>query len=107
MKRKLAKLPPIPKSIPSIVGPVPVTHVVDLRDKTNDACYGIWRSSERDVRLDAEMSPTTAWLTYWHEWAHIVFWDHGIRMDKDVEERVVNALAAARVREMLDNGGKP
>jgi hypothetical protein len=52
------------------------------------------------------MALTTAWLTYWHEWAHVVFWDNGIQLSKVVEERVVNALAAARVREMLDNGGK-
>ena len=105
-KRKTKKLPPLPTTLPSIVGPVPLTRVSDLRDKKNDGCYGIWRADVRDVRLEADMSLTTAWLTYWHEWAHIVFWDAGVRLDKEVEERIVDALAIARVREMLDNGGR-
>lgn len=107
MTRKLAKLPPIPKSIPSIVGPVPVALVNELRDKKGDPCFGIFRSTERDVRLDADSSSTTAWLTYWHEWAHVIFWDAWVKLNKDAEERVCDALATARVREMLDNGGKP
>jgi hypothetical protein len=93
--------------MPSVAGPIPITLVAGLRDKKNEGCFGIWRATERDVRLEAAMAPTTAWLTYWHEWAHVVFWESGIQLEKDVEERIVNALALARVREMLDNGGKP
>lgn len=107
IRTKKVALPPIPATVPSVVGPVPLRNVKDLRDKRDNACFGIWRSTERDVRLEADMALTTAWLTYWHEWSHIVFWDAGIELEKTLEERIANALAAARVREMLDNGGKP
>lgn len=97
------KLPPIPATTPSVLGPVPTTRVRDLRDKKDRACYGIWRSDVRDVRLESDMALVKAWHTYWHEWAHIVMDDAGvISKDDEVAERLCDAFATARVREMLD-----
>ena len=98
-----AALPPLAPTLPSVLGPVPVSRVEDLREReSGQECLGIWRSYERDVRIAETAVPVAAWHTYWHEWAHIVFWGAGVKLDKDVEERVCDALATARVREMLD-----
>lgn len=97
------KLPPIPATTPSVLGPVPTTRIADLRDRKDRACFGIWRSDVRDVRLEANMDLTKAWHTYWHEWAHIVMDDAGVMPEEAVAERLCDAFATARVREMLDS----
>jgi hypothetical protein len=101
----LYALPPIPASIPSVLGPVPVTHVENLRDKNGVACFGIWNPDTRSVRLDSDMALTTAWSTYWHEWLHITLWDSGVELKSKLAERLCDTVATARVREMLDGGG--
>lgn len=96
------KLPTLPKSTPSILGPVPVTRVKDLKDDKGRECSGICNHALRVVRLATNMSETVAWQTYWHEWAHIVMVDAGIEAPKVLKERLCDAFANARVREMLD-----
>ncbi len=104
-KAKLAKLAPLAGAVPSVLGPVPVVRVAGLRALENgEECMGIWRPQERDVRIEAETTAVGAWHTFWHEWAHIVFYDAGVRIEKALEEQICDALATARVREMLDNG---
>lgn len=103
--KRARKLPPVPATVPSVLGAVPATRVVNLRDTHGVACFGIWRSDVRDVRLEVNMSATTAWHTYWHEWAHILLWDAGIKTTDVLAERLCDAIATARVREMLDKRG--
>ena len=104
MKRKT--LPPIPATLPSILGPVPVARVAGLRNASGEECLGIWRGDERDVRLrtDAEMALTQAWQTYWHEWAHIVLSDGAVHpeLTEAMIERICDAFGNARTRELLD-----
>lgn len=95
-------LPPIPDSVPSILGPVPCALVQDLRDKKDNACFGIWRADVRDVRLEREAHRVRQWQTYWHEWMHIVLTDAGVELSEAQAEVVCDAVANARVREMLD-----
>lgn len=102
MSKRTKSLPPIPTTVPSVLAPIPVTRVRDLRDKNGAACFGIWRNDVRDVRLEAEMHGVTAWHTYWHEWTHVILWDAGVKLREADAERVCDALATARVREMLD-----
>lgn len=95
-------LPDIPESMPSLLGPVHVTRVKDLRDKNGRGCFGIWRNDVRDVRLDADMHLVTAWHTYWHEWVHVALWDAGVVLKDADAERVCDAIATLRTREMID-----
>lgn len=100
------KLPLLAKTVPSILGAVPVKRERNLRSEDGEhACLGTWRSVPREVCIDADASPVCAWQTYWHEWVHIILWDAGVHLAKEVEEQVADTLATARVREMLDNGG--
>ncbi len=101
-KLKRCKLPPLPTTIPSVLGPVAVSMHDNLRDANGSACLGIWNPSERRVRLESNAALLAQWHTYWHEHAHVTFWDAGLKVGKK-EERICDALATARVREMLDN----
>ena len=47
------------------------------------------------------MHPVTAWLTLLHERAHADLGEIGIKLSEDQEEAVANAIASARVAEML------
>ena len=98
----MKRLPPIPNIIPSILGPVPVEMVRDLRDMAGRACFGIWRADRRDVRLEANADRRVQWQTYWHEWMHITLTDAGADMTEEWAERVCDAVGNARTREMLD-----
>ena len=96
------KLPKLPTTIPSVLGPVPVARVVELREKeSGKSCLGLWRSAEREVEILTPVSLPTAWHTYWHEWMHIALYDAGVELG-EAEERVCDVIASARVREMLD-----
>ena len=92
--------------MPTLFGAVPVERVRDLRDKHGQACYGIWDDAARTVRLETEIGMERAWHTYWHEWAHAALSDAGTEMPSRWAERACDAVAQARVREMLDNGAR-
>ena len=96
------KLPPIPRTMPSILGPIPVEIVANLRDKQDRECFGISRHGERDMRIDRDQHLTKMWATYWHEWFHFVIADAGIELDHDKMEAICDAVGNARTREMLD-----
>lgn len=100
---KRRALPPIPATMPSVLGPVPVRRVKGLRNSADEACFGIWRADRRTVELEEDAALTTVWHTYWHEWTHVALWDAGLHgIDLPLEERICDAFATARVREMLD-----
>lgn len=69
-------LPKIPSEIPSHLGPVAVTLDPDLM--ASEDCYGKTVYATREVVLQADMSPTTAWVTYWHEALHVFLFDSGL-----------------------------
>lgn len=100
--RRAKPLPPLPTTAPSVLGPVAVERVVDLRDSNGVACLGTWTSTLRLIRLDASLPLAAAWHTYWHEWTHVALYDVGVKLKKAKEEQICDALATARVREMLD-----
>lgn len=102
----MTKLPLIPPTMPTLFGAVPVERVHDLRDKHGQACYGIWDDGARTVRLEVVMSAERAWHTYWHEWAHAALSDAGAEIPSRWAERACDAVAQARVREMLDSASR-
>ena len=98
----MKKLPRLPTTLPTVLGPIPVERVTGLRDSHDKACLGICRFTERDVRIESAVARTAAWHTFWHEWTHMTLWDAGLELDEATTERLCDAFALARVREMLD-----
>lgn len=98
----MKKLPRIPKTASSLLGPVKVEIVEGLKNKKDEELLGQWRCEQRDIRLTKGLSPIVAWQTFWHEWVHSVFFDAGVQLSEKKAEAVCDAIALARTREMLD-----
>lgn len=96
------RLPKIPKTLPSLLGSVPVTLVKELKDKKGKEVLGMARWGERDVRVVETMPLVTQWYVYWHEWGHMVLFDAGVLLSEEKVEQICDVFALARVREMLD-----
>lgn len=86
------KLPPIPKRMFSVLGPVPVTMQADLETKEN--ALGISRFKSRSVQLHPSASAETVWQTFFHEMAHVAMWDGGCHdaLKHKQREAVCNAM---------------
>lgn len=97
----MKKLPPIPKTVHSLLGPVPVKIVADLRDPQGRQLFGKWDSEKREISLDDKMCLTTAWSTLWHERVHVMLSDAGVRLKPNKAEDVCNAVALALTADML------
>jgi hypothetical protein len=89
------KLPPLPTSVYSTLGPVPVVFVDTFRGDTSDSITdGKWCPDERCIKLRANVALITQWVTLYHEWLHVAAWDAGIGLDEEREERVCDALSS-------------
>jgi hypothetical protein len=98
---KARRLPPLPKSWWSPYGVVPVHVVPDLKSEDGEACFGLWNPLTREISICAGMKREVAWLTLWHEVTHMDLQEIGVRITEDQIEAVCNAIAQARVQEML------
>lgn len=101
MTRRPVKLPPIPCAIYHALGPIPVTLVEDLKDDDGSSIFGYWDPIAREIQLRKGMAPVTAWLTLWHERTHAELAELGVALSEAQEESICNAIAQARVSEML------
>ena len=99
----MARLPALPTTVFSTHGPLTVELVEDLRDPENsaDRLFGYWNAFTRTISVRAGMHPTTAWLTLIHEQTHADLGEIGVKLSEEQEEAVCNAIASARVAEML------
>ena len=103
VKRATVPLPPIPASVYSAYGPIVVELVDDLRapDDPSERLFGFWDPFRRVIQLRANLHPAAAWLTLIHERTHADLSEIGVKLTEDQEEAVCNAIAQARVSEML------
>lgn len=99
---KKSAIPNTPDSMPSLLGPIPVSRVEGLRDERGTEALGIWRNSDRSIRIETNQDKTQALQTFWHEWAHVVLHDTGIDLENELAERICDAFGLARARETLD-----
>lgn len=97
-------VPPIPRSVPSQLGPVPVLIVDSIlsRDSTLDLMGGfdLWR---RRIYLKRQLGPVQMWQVLYHEVCHVWMFDSGLRQvtPTALEEAICDASATARVAELL------
>lgn len=96
-------LPPLPATVFSTHGEIAVQLVEDLRDPEDptERLFGYWNAFARVISVRSGMHPTTMWLTLIHEQTHADLSEIGIKLTEDQEEAVCNAIASARVAEML------
>ena len=104
-KRKAKALPPIPPTVLTTHGEVVVEIVGDLRDPDdpNKTLFGYWDPYRRVISLRSGMHPTAAWLTLYHEKTHADLSEIGVTLSEEHEEVVCNAVAAARLAELMES----
>lgn len=96
MRKK--KLPPIPKVVHFPTGKVTVKRKKKLMDEHK--AFGMFHWHKREIWLDSELSHEAALLTLEHEKVHVVMMDAGIQLPEEIEERIADTFAAARVAEL-------
>lgn len=101
-------LPPIPASVPSPLGPVPVLIVENLHEKhQREDCLGYFNPVSRTVEIDPEAVLVVQWHTYYHEAMHVALWDAGLNnvLSEEQIEQVCDVSACQRVAELLSTVG--
>jgi hypothetical protein len=94
-------LPPIPATVHSMLGPIPVLILPDLGEMDDHKVFGLWVPEERCIKLLDGMHPLTTFVTLWHERVHVACWDAGIALSHEDEERVADALSTFIVADLL------
>lgn len=86
---------PIPDSVDSPFGPVPVVWVNEIpTDMPNMTVLGRFDPIERRILLwEGIRSPEERWRTFVHETCHLWHWDYGVRVFHDIVERMCDAVA--------------
>jgi hypothetical protein len=94
-------LPPIPKWVPSRVGPIPVRRIHHLYCN-NAPAWGCYLYATREIQLEDTLSLLSGWVVLRHEIGHSALDQAGVQFrDPDAENRVVQAMAEQQVSEML------
>jgi hypothetical protein len=75
--------PPLPSSLWSPLGPVPVRIVERLRPMSKDAPddvddFGGFEPKTRVIEVLKDLEPWAQWQALRHEWVHMVIYDAGV-----------------------------
>lgn len=89
-------LPPLPSSVFSLHGPVPVV-LTDDPAILDPGDFGAWNAHARIIYVRCGMHPTALWLTLFHEQTHCDLSDIDFAIADDALEAICNAIAAARL----------
>lgn len=100
--------PPIPKTIPGALGPIPVRRVRRCVDEHGRQLGGRWFQEQRRIDVKLGCSREAAWFYLLHEKAHADFDEGGVVFpgpldahgDNPLEEAACNAIASAGIRAM-------
>ena len=94
-------LPPLPDSVPSVLGYVRVVKVPGLTCNGYDA-YGCYSALARVIQVRDSMNIVVGWQTLFHEVGHLWLHDANVRLPEDVENKIVDAMATARLAAWLE-----
>lgn len=99
------KLPPIPRSVPGILGPIEVVRSKHI-EYEGVVCNGLWESDTRTITISLGLSLAKAHHVLWHERTHADLHESNSCIPDDLEEIVCEGIATARVAEMLSSHPK-
>ena len=94
-RAKKVALPPIPATAFTVHGAVPVK-MTDDPTILDPGDFGCWNAHDRIIYIRCGMSPTSMWLTLFHEITHADLSDIDFAIEHDALEAICNAIASAR-----------
>jgi hypothetical protein len=97
---RAAELPPLPKRMHTVHGWVPVVRTASKKI-LDDGDFGCWDAHLRIIYVRTGLHLTACWLTAFHEQCHANLDDLAPAMNYETIEVVCNAVAAARLAELL------
>lgn len=99
----VAVIPPLPTTIWSALGPIPIEIVAELKSAKGEEALGIWDGEHRIIKIRAGMPLVTQWQALRHEQIHQVLWDAGFTevIAESLEEQVCDLIATNRIAEMV------
>jgi hypothetical protein len=92
------KYPPLPKTVTTMLGPVPV----ELVDKfADDDSFGQWHRERRTIEILKGLSREIQWSTLFHEIVHTALDDSGVAcvLTEPQQEAICECISTARMRE--------
>lgn len=93
-------MPPVPREVHSMAGPVRVVRVRGLIDpKTAKPLYGHWDPATRTIRVERDLGPETALQTLYHEQFHAWVDDLGVNLPERTLEQLCDGYAMGRMGE--------
>lgn len=95
----VSPLPPLPSTMPSQLGPVPVERVDSIPGDPH--ALADVRFMERRVRIRRDLSLAGSWQAYYHESCHLWLYDEHASLGGDEEERTCDVWGNARFQEMV------
>lgn len=96
----LFALPPLPSSIRSPLGQVPVVVVADLQCNDEPA-LGCFDVEQRRIAIKDSVPLIVQWQALFHEEVHLILWDSGHSTHDAAEEGIADAIATARAADLL------
>lgn len=95
--------PPLPKVVDGALGPIRVRRVKQVDEA---ASRGEWDMERRVIKIERSRHRVNEWSTLFHELVHAALADADVHIGDDtLEERVCDAIALARVRELAKTLG--
>lgn len=93
----MTELPPIPKHIMGILGPISIVRAEFLTDDEGKPASGLWESHARRISIEESesMPAIRAFWVLWHEVTHSILDDLSVELPPEKEERVCDAVATA------------
>lgn len=98
---KAQQLPPLPDSIPTAIGPVPVQRVAGLLCQGEQA-FGCFDAERFVIQVRDSIDLAVAWQTVRHERFHVLLFVAGIHLEgpAGVEDLLADATATQDVLEL-------
>lgn len=112
------RLPPLPKEVMGLQGPIEVVVQAGVVHDDGDECDGLWEPSERRIYVEQDKNRAAMWPILMHEKVHAWCDDIGVqpdpelppmRMHPDTLEVLCNQIGGALMQEMYRRmqSGKP
>ena len=94
-------LPPLPDSVATMIGAVPVFRVANL-ECNHIQSFGCFSALNRAIAIRDSMSPVMSWKALLHEEGHLRLFDAFIRIQEPgLEDRIVDLWANYRLAAMI------
>ena len=99
----VVELPPLPAFVFTALGEIPVREVASIpgEDGKPSMDMGFANYHTREILIRSDMAIAAKWATLFHEQAHFLVFDAGLKLPHRQEEHLADAYGTLRFQEMV------